>query len=761
MKSDRFAQLEEWFQKALDTAPEDRAALIESLAQKDAALAKQLRAMLRADAQHGDQIGGVVTEAMGKEHPMPTHIGAFSVCKRLGSGGMGVVYLCQRSDQDFEQWVAIKMLRTGIDSEFARQRMRQERRLLAKLKHPNIAQLIDGGEDAQGTPYVVMEYVDGVSITQFAQQQQLSVRQRIGHFLSLCNAVQYAHRNMVVHRDIKAANVFIDDQQSVKLLDFGIAKLLQEPESESPLQTVASSMTPHYASPEQVRGEPVNQASDIYSLGILLYELLAGKLPYIIDTRQPSKVEQIVSESPVPALPGRYEDLDRIIAKATHKEPDRRYASAAAFADDLARWQSGLPIQARPDSSGYKFKLFLKRHPVGSAVTSFGAVLLLTFTTLITWQAGELAKQRDVATTEARIAGETTDFLIDLFAISDPRVTNPTDVRIADILAQARDELPRQLDSDPLTRARMMHVIGLAYANIGDQKNGVDMLQQALVLRMEHAGPDSAEVADSHNRLGNVLRRFGQLQEAEPLLLKALAWREQHGEITHDLADSYNNVGLLQNDLGRYEKAEHTLRKAIDYHRIAGGADTERVTAPLHNLSLSFQRQGRLREAREASLEALQIKRDNGQWSLSSLAVTLAVLANIERELDHLDAALAYSNESLQLREQVFGRDNLMIASGLTTHAKILADLDQMRDAESYFREAVSLHQASENSASLRAANARLELAMFYVGQSRWQLARPLAAQALADARQHLPENSPELLPYREAYQAVVDSEML
>ena len=379
-------------------------------------------------------------------------------------------------------------------------------------------------------------------------------------------------------------------------------------------------------------------------------------------------------------------------------------------------------------------------------------VLLLTgFGVAMALQAHQLELQRDAAEREARVAAETADFLIELFAVSDPRERNPADVRARDLLDAAAERLPQELEADPLARARLLHVIGLAFSNLGEADRGIDLLGQALELRILHGGESSAEVADSRNRLGNILRRYGRLVEAEPLLLEALAWRQANGPVDHDLADSYNNVAPLQNDLGHYQQAEATLRRSIALHRQAGGADTERVTAPLHNLSLSLRRQGRLDEAREASLEALAIKQADPDWSQTSLAVTLAVLANIEREAGRLEQALDYSNRALALREQVYGRDNVMIASGLVTHANVLIAQGDMTAGEALFREALELHRSAGSLDSLRAADIQLGLGRLMIDLDRPDTARPLLEQAAASARRELPVGSPERARFEQA----------
>jgi len=752
MKAVDFIKLERRFNEALELDADGRAAAVASLKAESPDLGARLEAMLTADAGNADPLIRLFEDAPEIEQALPETIGPFKVLRRLGQGGMGVVYLCRRLGGDFEQLLAVKRLNAASDSSSARERLRTERRLLATLRHPNIAQLVDGGEEADGTPYVAMEFVDGVQIQRYAERERLDRMARVRLFLSLCDAAHFAHQNSVVHRDIKPANVLIDRAGHLKLLDFGIAKLLDERRgNEKTALTIAGAMTPHYASPEQIRGEPVTSLSDIYSLGVLLYELVAGRRPYDIRTRRPTEIERIVCRDepppPLPARRGRDGDLNCIVGRAMHKDPGRRYASAVQLAEDLTRWLDGRPVLARPDSAGYRLRTFARRHPFGVAASSLLALLLVGFSASMTWQASELAAQRDRAEREALAANETADFLIELFAVSDPRESNPTDVRARDLLERAAEQLPAELDSDPLMRARLLHVIGLAFANLGEDRRGTELLEQALALRQSHAGPESAATADSLNRLGNVHRRFGRLKEAEPMLVRALRWRRSHGPVDHDLADSYNNVGLLQNELGWYQQAEASLREAIELHRRVGGVDTTQAAAPLHNLALSLRQQDRLDEARQAALESLAIKRPN-DWSLSSLANTLAVLAGIERRRGDLAAALAASEESLALRKQVFGRDNVMIASGLATHAGVQHALGHQVEAEALYREAIDLHQRAGSANSLRAADLKRGYARFLLDTGRDKEAAPLLAEARRIAQQELPSDSPELLRF-------------
>ena len=755
MDPDRFHALEGLFEQALALDSARRQALLEDLKTRDRELAERLSAMLEADGAESDVLVDLVKQSdCDAGRPIPERIGPFQIHKKLGEGGMGVVYLGLRKTADFEQWLAVKRLNAAVDSELARQRLLIEQRVLASLRHPHIAQFVDGGEDVDGTPYVAMEFVDGVPLLQYALDHELSRRDRVSLFLDLCQAVHFAHQHLIVHRDIKAGNVLIDEHGVLKLLDFGIAKLLGDERGgqDETVLTVAGAMTPHYASPEQIRGETVTPLTDLYSLGVVLYELLAGRRPYDIQTRRPTEIEKIIClTDPGPPLltrRGRDGDLNSIVLKAMHKEADRRYQSAAQLGEDLQRWLDGRPVLARPDSAGYRLRTLLRRHPFGAAAFSTIALLLVLFSVGMAWQAHRLALERDRAEREARVATETSAFLIELFQASDPRETNPEDLRARDLLDRAAERISVEIGSDPLMQAQIMHVIGLAYTNLGIEGPAIELLGGALTLREQQLGADSAPVADSRNRLGNALRGFGRMTEAEPLLVQALQWRQTHGAVDHDLADSWNNVGLLQNDLGWAERAEASLRESIALHRQVGGPDTIQTAAPLHNLALALRFQQRFEEARQVALESLAIKRAN-DWSLASLANTVAVLASIERQMDNLPAALEASEESLALREQVFGRDSIRIASGLATHANILERMDRYEETESLFLEALALHRINDSEQSLGAADILLGYGRFLHRQNRPEEGERELAKALAIAEAHLPADSPLLERFR------------
>ena len=757
MSRTAFQRLDEAFNRAVELDDAGRDALFEDLATTDPDLVVRLKHMLKASEREHDPLRASVQQAAATLEPsLPATIGPFRVRRQLGVGGMGAVYLCTRSEGDFTQLLAVKRLTHRNATALGRDRLVLERRVLARLRHPHIAQLVDGGEDSDGTPYVAMEYIDGTGIDRYADAHALDRRTRVTLFLQLCAAVQFAHQNLIVHRDLKPDNVLVDAHDQVKLLDFGIAKLLGDGESleAAALPTVAGAMTPHYASPEQVRGEPVSQASDIYSLGMILYELLVGRRPYRLETTRPSEIERIVCTSAPPA-PSRAagwrgaaaRDLDAIVLKALHKEAERRYASAAQLGEDLQRWLDGQPVLAHPDSRAYRLRTFVRRHPFGSAISLLAFVTLAAFAAAMAWQAERVAEQRDVAEREARVATETADFLLDLFAASDPRERNPTELSARDVLNAAAKRLPEAMASDPLSRARMMQVIGLAFANLGDAEKGIELLRQALALREKVAGADSAEVADTLNRLGNVYRQFGRLDEAEVMLKRALDWRSRNGPVDAELADSWNNYGLLLSDLDRLDEAEAALRHSDELHLKVSGKDDTRRSSPLHNLAIVLRKQGRLEEARATAALALKLKRE-GKAQIASQALTQGVLAGIERRMGLLDDALKNAQESVDLRRTTYGNDSPMISTGLTNLAHIHQQRGEIESARALYREAVALHEKSNQDDTLLAARAHLAYGSFLLETGEPGLAREQLERARTTAGKLLPADSTMLAEY-------------
>ncbi|MCP4661395.1 MAG: serine/threonine protein kinase, partial [bacterium] len=408
MVPERWRQILELLEGALGQAPGDREAFLDERCASDTALRGQVEDLLEADKEAAGfmrdplvPVHGAISLPTAAGSPGRDLVGPYRLLRRIGQGGMSTVYLAVRGDDEYHRRVAVKIVRQGVEGEERLHRFRTERQILASLDHPSIARLYDGGTTDQGTPYFVMEYVEGLPVDEYCDRYCLSVRERLELFRKVCSAVHYAHQNLVVHRDLKPSNILVNADGVPKLLDFGIAKLLNPELSfhPEPTATWVRMMTPHYASPEQVRGKMITTASDVYSLGVLLYELLTGHLPHLFNERSPQEIEQLLTEVE-PARPsavvGREEaasgtsralgsqrhvcgmrpeqlrrrlsgDLDTIVLMALRQEPQRRYTSVQQFSEDVRRHLAGLPVMARKATPAYRIRKFLRRNRVATA----------------------------------------------------------------------------------------------------------------------------------------------------------------------------------------------------------------------------------------------------------------------------------------------------------------------------------------------------------------------------------------------------------
>ncbi len=410
MTPDRWKRAEDLFYEAVEVDPAERQAWVKAACGEDTELLAEVESLLECDQAAGDgfvlrQIQPAVANLLEDRAQLsgPRRVGSYRVVSELGRGGMGTVYLAERDDDEYHTQVAIKLVRAGMDTEMILHRFYRERQTLARLQHPNIARLLDGGTTADGEPYIVMEYVQGTRITDYCKQHGLNARQRLGLFLDVCKAVQYAHRNFVVHRDLKPGNILVDNAGVVKLLDFGICKLLQNSEpSATATIGLTPAYTPDYASPEQIRAEPINVTSDVYSAAAVLYELLTGVLPHRITDYTPRGIERAICEEEIvkpsvaaseqPWVKQLIGDLDNILLHALEKEPTRRYETVDQFADDIERYLSDEPVRARPSTMGYRLKKFVQRR---SGLVAAAAAIALTMAAgvAVSWRSARIANE--------------------------------------------------------------------------------------------------------------------------------------------------------------------------------------------------------------------------------------------------------------------------------------------------------------------------------------------------------------------------------
>ncbi|HSS52911.1 MAG TPA: serine/threonine-protein kinase, partial [Thermoanaerobaculia bacterium] len=526
MTPERWGEVKSVLDGALEMRPGERAAFVAAACGEDSELRQEVESLLEFEAGSAgfieEPLFGRFAELEGLAEGQ--RVGPYQVVREIGRGGMGAVYLAVRADEEFDQRVALKLVGTGSAAEIVR-RFRAERQILAHLDHPNIAKLLDGGTAEDGRPYFVMEYVEGRPIDEVAGS--LPLRERLALFREVCAAVHFAHQNLVVHRDLKPANVLVTADGVPKLLDFGIAKLLDPGRTDPALSELGlRPMTLQYASPEQVGGTPVTTASDVYALGVLFHVLLTGRSPYPVAANDRKALERAITQGetvrPSQAVERREDarrlagDLDTIVLRAMDLKPERRYASAEQLAADVQRYLDGLPVLARKDTAGYRLGKFVRRHKLGVAAAAAVLLLILGFSVTVTLLLRKAQGERDRA--EA-----VSDFLSDLFERADPSQSRGEAIIAREVLDRGRQKIAGELQKAPEMRAALMQTMGRVYRSLGVYDQARPLLEESLRLRRQTRGTDPLDVAASELNLALALQEDSKRRaEAEVLLRKAL-----------------------------------------------------------------------------------------------------------------------------------------------------------------------------------------------------------------------------------------------
>lgn len=577
--------IEGLFARAVELGEEGRADVVAQIRETHPELAEELERLLRAhDANPAFLERGIdeaVQALLPDERSPGGRIGPYQVVRELGSGGMGVVCLARRVDGGFEQYVAIKFARWGLSPEHLK-RLASEREILARLKHPGIAPLYGGGV-TDGRPYLVMEYIDGDPITNFCAARGLGLEARLDLIMDVCDAVQFAHQNLVIHRDLKPSNILVDGDHRVRLLDFGIAKLLApDPGSENPATVTGTALTPAYSAPEQLRREAVTTATDVFSLGVLAYELLTGQRPFDLHGLSPAEIERMICETePVPpsaASAGPFvaeidEDLDTVIMKALRKEPKDRYESARALADDIKRYLRGMPVVARAPSRRYRLAKFARRNKVPVASGVIVGLALVAAVGVTSWQARvasqravDAARERDNAQAAAARAESINRFLQGVLATANPSWyvasdSSGPDVTVLAALEEAARRMDEELADDPGVRSDIHHTLGDTYRALLRHDLMVEHFEASLALRREAFAPPHPKIAEALYYLSAARSRGGRLAEALPLLEEAVAMQRERDEgnnlpfMVQGLALSYLSMGRIASSLPLLDEA--------------------------------------------------------------------------------------------------------------------------------------------------------------------------------------------------------------
>src|SRR6185503_138441 len=581
--------------RALDLSPVERDAWLKELRATDPETASELMALLTDHQQLRNE--GFLDSSPMKEADASLSgvtIGSYTLISRIGDGGMGSVWLGRRSDGRYEGQVAIKLLNAALVGRGGEERFRREGVILARLGHPHIARLIDAGVSNTGQPYLVLELVDGQHLDVYCDEWRLSIERRIRLFLDVLSAVSHAHANLIVHRDLKPSNVLVTQAGSVKLLDFSIAKLMEDTAVSRLTQDSGAALTPKYAAPEQVAGEPITTGTDVYSLGVLLYELLSGQHPYgaavksskdftraIVD-QEPLTLSAAFLKAPLESrslvaaqrgtTPDRLarvlgSEIETILHKSLKKSPAERYGSVAEMADDLRRYLDDQPIAARPDTVRYRAAKFVRRHR--RAVSAIAGVVI-AIVSIVAFYTLQLAAERDRARLEAEKASRVSELLRSVLLTADPYrdpatpdtgVATPSVRVLLDTLA---NRIAHELNDQPEVQAEMLTVIGRTYERLGFIDKALPLLERSLQIGRRSFRLPDARVAQTLNDLGVVQRRLGNLAAAAPLLTEGLSMRRAlFGNDHKDVGVTLSEYGRLLRELGRFDEAEPATREAL------------------------------------------------------------------------------------------------------------------------------------------------------------------------------------------------------
>ena len=713
---EHWARIKEIFEAAAELNGPAREKVIVEACGSDHDLRREVQSLLEADETANDFIERPAATLprdllaeFADETFTPRRFGAYQTVCEIGRGGLGTVYLAARSDEQYQKEVAIKLLRRGLDTDDILRRFRNERQILARLDHPNIARLLDGGTTEEGLPYFVMEYVQGAPITAHCETSGPTTDERLQLFRTVCAAVTYAHQHLVIHRDLKPSNILVTSEGEVKLLDFGIAKFLGA-EKETALHTAAEQriMTPDYASPEQMRGESITTASDVYSLGVVLYELLTGRRPVRLTTHHPAEMARAVARSeperPSVAVKSLRGDLDNILLMALRKEPERRYASVQQFSEDLRRHLEGLPVVAHKDTVVYRGAKFLQRHWLGALATALIFATLLGGIFAFRREARMAEAQRDQARLEKSNAERVTAFLRNVLVLADPSwvsggTTRQPELTTRMLLENASTRARAELRDQPEVLAEVLRSIGNAYRSRGEYEPAERTLREAHEILVRSQGEQSLAAQNANYNIAQSLTQAGKYAESEQIFQRVIPFFREHVNQEDDaqltvLAGSLNDYGLLRRLEGHPVAAEKLFREALQFAPRWKGAARAIVGIHLGHLGLARDDQGDLTAAEKYERVAIEEYQNLPGGERMEMGTALLNLGHVLTSKGDYPTADESIRKGLEVYHRTLGEKHPYVAVGLDRLARLrIAQSDYITAAE-LAQEALAIQKA-------------------------------------------------------------------
>ena len=736
MSTERLDRIDELFDAALSLPATERRSYLERASDGDGALVDEVGSLLEAFDSPGplDRLarsitGSAVSKLLHGSEP-GERIGHFRLIEEIGQGGMGTVYLAERDDPELSQRVALKIVRVGLGSHELFKRFLAERQILARLSHPHIARFVDGGVNREGLPWYAMEYVEGTRLDDYCDSRRLDVDARIRILCQVCGAVEYAHVNLVVHRDLKPSNILVTLDGDVKLLDFGVAKLLEGDAIEGGVTSTRTGQrlfTPDYASPEQILGLPITTATDVFSLGVVAYELLCGRAPFergglsLIELA--GTATQTVREAPSEALsrdwgsgnpgvppedvalvrgtdPPRLRrqlagDLDTIVLKAVRPEPERRYATPGRLAEDFLRHLSSQPVRARPDTVGYRTTKFIRRHRSAVGAASLTALALVAGLAGSVWQARVARAQATAAQVERDRAEQVKGLLVGLFQSSNPDVSLGEDLTVREVLDRASVDGLVELEEQPLVRADLLRVIARVYQELGLLDESLRNAELALDALIGSGDTESLLFARTLATVATLRPSSGDFAGAEVAIDSALAvLRRTTQSPSHDLANELTALGYASNLMGGGERAVVLLEEAVEMLEALPGTKITLGLA-LHNLGSAYLTVGDLAAAEAALRESVAVRRKALAPNHPRLARSLDSLAEVLAMANKLEAADSAILEAIRIDTRAHGPDHMNTLNRQASRAMLLVQMGDPEAAEPVLRALVDSREAA------------------------------------------------------------------
>ena len=727
-----------------------------------------------------DDPTAIPTQVMPASGGRVVKVPGYKVIQKLGEGGMGEVWEAEQIEP-IRRRVALKVVKWGMDTREVIARFESERQALAMMNHPAIARVYDAGATEQGSPYFAMELIHAMPITAYCDRHKLGTRARLHLIAQVCEGVQHAHQKGIIHRDLKPSNVLVavqDNKPLPKIIDFGVAKATAQPLTEQSVYTHYGQLigTPEYMSPEQAEmtGLDIDTRSDIYSLGVILYELLTGTLPFDPKELRKSSLIEIQrkireEDPPKPSTqfsrldressarvaasrnsdPATLErrlkgDLDWIVMKALEKDRTRRYETANALALEIERYLNDEPIRARPPSTPYRVRKFIRRHKVGATAAS---VVFLTLILGIAGTTAGLLRSRRAeadARREAQTAAQVSDFLVNLFRVSDPSEARGNAITAREILDKGAKQISSELDGQPEVQARLMHTIGKVYAELGLYSDAGRLLEEAAATREKVVGSESPELAETLTALGDLYSTQGRYEQAVPILQRSITLREKALGGNHvAVAQSLKSLANVYRQQGKYAEAIPLLQRAIQILEQAHGVNHPEVATTVSTLATVYAEQGKYAEAEPAFQRALNIREQAQGSNHPDLAKELNNLANVKYEQGKYSEAEGLYTRSLAIYEKIYGPEHMRVAMGLYNLGNVYNDQRKLPEAQKLYYRALSIWEKNLGQEHPYVAAGLTALGSTFEALQKHDEALPLMQRALAIREKSLAPDHP------------------